>query len=298
MNGVRDRRNHFGCHQVIHQRQPGLGVRCILGNDHGVKPDQRALLRYPVTELERFVRRLGLPGCDGHVAVPRHRHAGIAVGQVADVQVIVEVADVRPDLRQLLFGQFQVIEVLAVDVQAHVLHDRGKHLVRVVEQTDPAIGKFRHHGRVEQHRPAVPWRIGQTLFDRLFLIADPGSAPGVDPGITIARIERRHVLAELFADASKVRQPLQVQCLNRPALDRPGQVLPRRQHQVITAAAGQQFGLGSFKGVEVIDHHMDAGFLLEIGQGIRGQVFAPDVQVHHRFRGVGGLHTHGCKHQQ
>lgn len=74
-------------------------------------------------------------------------------------------------------------------------------------------------------------------------------------------------------------------------------MLPGRQHQVITAAAGEQFGLDGFQRVEVIGHHMNAGLLLEITQGVRGQVLAPDVQVDHRFGGVGGLHTQGCEHQ-
>ena len=76
-----------------------------------------------------------------------------------------------------------------------------------------------------------------------------------------------------------MRQLRLVQLAQCTAGDSPAQVLAGSQHQVVTTAAGEQFGFHGFQRIEVIDHHADTGLLFERSQGVRGQVFAPDIQV-------------------
>ncbi len=82
------------------------------------------------------------------------------------------------------------------------------------------------------------------------------------------------MLAKLLANPGKVRHLRLVQRLDRTTLDGPRQVLAGGQHQVITAAPGEQFGFHGFQRIEVIGDHLNAGLRFKILQRIRGQVLA------------------------
>ncbi|MNJ48450.1 hypothetical protein D3C77_436430 [compost metagenome] len=97
------------------------------------------------------------------------------------------------------------------------------------------------------------------------------------------------MLAELLANPGQVRQPRLVQRLQGTAADRPRQVLASGQHQVVATATGQQLGLDGFQRIEMVGHHADARAFFKVGQGIGGQVLAPDIQIDRRLPVVGGL---------
>ncbi|MCY1440095.1 hypothetical protein D9M71_563550 [compost metagenome] len=66
-------------------------------------------------------------------------------------------------------------------------------------------------------------------------------------------------------------------------------------HQVVAGAAGQQLALHGFVGVEGVVDHLDAGGLLEAGDGVLADVVGPVVEV----KGVVvGAEAHGRQGRQ
>src|SRR5690606_25669204 len=70
-----------------------------------------------------------------------------------------------------------------------------------------------------------------------------------------------------------------VQLLEQAALDLAGCVVSGRHDHVVPRLARQQLGLEGIVGVVDVVADLDAGGLLETGQGVGGSVFSPVVDV-------------------
>ncbi|KAG1082927.1 hypothetical protein G6F40_014945 [Rhizopus arrhizus] len=78
---------------------------------------------------------------------------------------------------------------------------------------------------------------------------------------------------------SWVRDLALVQRQEHPGLDLAPEEVQGRHHHVVAAVAGQQLGLDHLIAVEHIVGHLDPALLLEVGDGVLGDVIAVVVDV-------------------
>ncbi|MNP47031.1 hypothetical protein D3C76_1410680 [compost metagenome] len=86
------------------------------------------------------------------------------------------------------------------------------------------------------------------------------------------------VVHHLLVEVVPAWQLLLVQRLEHPGADQRGDQGSVEHDQVVAGAAGEQFGLYRFVAVEGVVDDLDAGGLLEVGQGGFADVVGPVVQ--------------------
>ena len=95
----------------------------------------------------------------------------------------------------------------------------------------------------------------------------------------VARVLQRDALEHFRIHLGQVGDLRLVQRQEHARLDLPAQETQRRHHQVIAAGTGQQLGLHHLVAVKYVVGHLDAGFLLEIGNGVLCNVVGPVVDI-------------------
>ncbi|MNQ66287.1 hypothetical protein D3C85_807770 [compost metagenome] len=164
---------------------------------------------------------------------------------------------------------------------------QSDHLLGRVENGDAAVLQLARVLGFEQQVQAVERRIRQALPDRLDVHAQTQGAPGVRHAIAVARVDSGEFFEQVRVEVGVTLESFVGNRFQRPGRKPPGQYAGGRHHHVITAAAGEQFGLQYFRRVEGVVAHMDAGFLLEPLQGFGGDVIGPTVQIDHLVLGLG-----------
>src|SRR5690606_23743066 len=72
-----------------------------------------------------------------------------------------------------------------------------------------------------------------------------------------------------------------------------GQVVVGGHHHVVATLAGGQLAVEGIVGIKYVVNDLDAGFLLEIGQGVRSNVIGPVIDFDHPVVGLGHGHAYG-----
>ncbi|PRD21862.1 UNVERIFIED_CONTAM: hypothetical protein NCL1_50624 [Trichonephila clavipes] len=111
---VGGRCDDFGAQHVVDERQTGFRVRCVIQQDHVLHPYRCPFSRDAVEQLAAIAIALRRLLCLVDTACPADDHADFAIGQIRDELRRVEVADVRANFHQQLFGLAIVSRILAV----------------------------------------------------------------------------------------------------------------------------------------------------------------------------------------
>ncbi|MCY1435309.1 hypothetical protein D9M71_513990 [compost metagenome] len=257
----------------------GVGrVRRILGDVQVVEPDQRTFLGDEERQFDVLLRfhRAGLGG--GVVTGPGQRQADIAVGQAGEVIHRIELANVGADAQQQLLGRLEVGRRRAAWVLAQVLQGQRNDLGGRVHQGDAAVGEARDDLGVEQHGQRTDRRVGHARGDLVDVVGYPRAAPGIGRRVLQARVVALQVVDHLLIEVLPARQLLLVQCLEHAGADQRGDQRGVEHDQIVAGTAGEQFGLHGFVAIEGVVDDLDAGGLLEVGEGGFADVVGPVVQ--------------------
>ncbi|MNI22176.1 hypothetical protein D3C73_757280 [compost metagenome] len=161
------------------------------------------------------------------------------------------------------------------------------HLLGRIENGDAAILQLARVLGFEQQVQAVERHVRQALLERLDVHAQTQGAPGIRHTVAVAGIDGGELFQQIRIEIGVPLEAFVGNRFQRPGGKAPGQHAGGRHHHVITAAAGEQFGLQYFRRVKGVVAHMDAGFLLEPLQGFGGDVIGPTVQIDHLVLGLG-----------
>ena len=264
-----------------------FGVGRVHRNGHLVEPHQGAFPEGIVDDLDAV---LGLPGAVAglqNVAGPAEGDADIAVGEGVDVFAGMEFGDIGTHGAQNRLGLLDDIGVVAVGVLAEVGQGGGNHLGGSVKEIDAAGGQFLHVVGVEDQFEGVQRRVIAEDFAHFDLVgADAGGAPHVVDGVAVAFVIAVGAVFDQLPEMLAVGQFAVVEGLEGAGLDLALQELAGRHYDIVAGAAGEQFGLENFVGVEDIVDQVDAGLLLEFGEQLLVDVVGPVVDAH--LIGVGG----------
>ncbi|KJK07559.1 hypothetical protein UB47_11120 [Pseudomonas sp. 5] len=205
-----------------------------------------------------------------------------------------EVADVRAHLHQQFLGFFIVLRVLTVVRQAQVVEGNWQQLRTVIQHCYATTLELADVFGLEDQVPGIHRRIvAQHGFDLVDVVTDAGTAPQIREAILVARIVDLQRLEQHRIEVLPVGQLTLVEFFQHLALDLPGHEVVGRKHHVIAGVAGHQLAVEGFVAVEhVVGRHDTAG-LLEVLQGVGGDVAGPVVD----FYRVGGL-GNGASQQQ
>src|SRR5690606_38019030 len=179
---------------------------------------------------------------------------------------------------QQLFGLFQVVSIIAVGVQTQVLQGGGQHVVTGVEHGNAATGQFGGNLRIEDQVPGVERGVlTEDGLDLVDVVADTVGAPHIGNRVLAARVDAVHLVHQRRVEVFHVRQFAVVQRLVYTCLDLLGQEMIGRHDYIEAGAASEQLGIQHLVGVVYVIGHLDASFLLEVGDGVLGDVVGPVV---------------------
>src|SRR5690606_32651745 len=106
-----------------------------------------------------------------------------------------------------------------------------------------------------------------------------GGADHVRHAVLVVRVLPGNPHHHRRVQVGQVRDLALVQRQEHAGLDLPAEEVQRRHHDVVTAVAGQQLGLDHLVTVEHVVGDLDAGRLLEVGDGVLGDVVRVVVDV-------------------
>ncbi|MNN13540.1 hypothetical protein D3C81_1265760 [compost metagenome] len=253
----------------------------ILRDGQHVEPLRRAFLGDRIGHVHAIAGfGRAVAGLDD-VTRPAHHQAGTAVGQRADVLRGVEILHVRADRLQQVRCLLQVGRIAAVRIQAQVVQRDRNHVRRRVQDGHAAVLHLADVFRLEHQVPAVG-DVGaatETLLQHVHVVADAGGADHVRHTVLVARILGGDTLHHRRVEVGQVRDLRLVQRQEHTGLDLPTEEVQRRHHHVVAAVAGQQLGLDHLVTVEHIVGDLDPALLLEVRDGVFGDVVAVVVDV-------------------
>ena len=262
-------------------------MRRVAGDGEAVEPDDRAFLRNRVGDLDALPGFRRAVAGDEHVAAPPHAHADLAVGQIVDVLRGVEVPDVRPDLQHVLLEQLDVLLLLAVRIAPEVAHEVREDLGGGVEQGHAALRELRDHFRIVEHAPAIDRRVRQDLLHLVDVVTDAGGPPHVGDGVLVAGVVGGEPFEDRLLEVAVVLQLAPVEPGEDARLDLALHEARARDHDVVAAVAGEELRFEHLVGVEDVVVDLDPGALLEVRDGVLGDVVGPVVDVEDLlFRGA------------
>ena len=210
-----------------------------------------------------------------------------------------EVGHRRTNLEEQRFGFLEFLGVLADRAVAQVVQGDRQNLGRRIEEGHAAGLQLLDVLRLEQQVPGIHRGVlAQHGLDLLRVVADADGTPHVGEGVLVARVGNLDGLHQVGVEVLPVRQLGLVQRLVDAGLDLLGQEVVGRHHDVVTGLAGQELGFQGLVGVEDVVDDLDAGFLGELLDGIRGDVVRPVVDVQYlvfslRHAGHGARQGHG-----
>src|SRR5690606_10614166 len=194
----------------------------------------------------------------------------------------VEVRDRRTNRQEQLFGFLQLVSAAAIGGITQVVQGGRQNLGRRIEEGDAARLQLLDVFGLEHQVPGIDRSaVAEHGLDLVDVVTDADGAPHVGDRVQIARIARLQRLEQVGVEVLPVGQLGLVQLLKYAGLDLLGEEGVGRNHYVVTGAAGQQLGFQHFVAVKDVVDDLDAGFLLEIGQGVRCDVVGPVVDVQH-----------------
>ena len=277
----------------------GFGdVLRVLGDGQQVRPHGGAFLGNDVNDLVTTASLFGAVSGLQHIAGITEGSTDLAVGQIGNELGAVEVGDVGTHLHHLLEGFFVVFALGGMRRHAQVVDRLRQHFVARVEQGDATGGEFLGVLRVEQQRPGIQRSVIAEHGTGLGGVqADAIGAPQVRHRVFVAGVARGQVFHDGRVEIDQIRQLGLVQLQVGAGTHLLGQVMVGRHHHVIAALAGSQLAIEGFIGIENVIHHLDAGLLLELGDGVRRNVVGPVVDLDHTVGGLGNRHTNGSGDQ-
>ncbi len=277
--------------QVVDEGVGVVDVLRILRDGQHVEPLRCAFLRDGIGDVDAVARFGSAVARLDDVARPADHQADIAVGQVVDVRGRVEVADVGTDRLQQRGGLVDHGRIEAVRILAQVVQCDRDQLRRRVQHGDAAVLQLGGVFRLEHHVPAAgDGGVAEDRLDLVHVVADAAGAPQVRHGVLVSRVLLLDALEHGRVEVLQVGDLALVQRQEHAGLDLPAEEAQRGDHHVVAAAAGQQLGLDHLVAVEHVVGHRDAGGLLELGDGVLGDVVGPVVDVERLGgRACGGL---------
>ena len=105
-----------------------------------------------------------------------------------------------------------------------------------------------------------------------------------------ARIDAFHLLHQLGVQVAHVGQLAVIQLQINAGLDLFGQKVVGRYDQIEAGTPGQQFGVEYVIGVVDVVSHLNAGFFLEIGNSVFGNIVRPVIDIQLAVS-LGGTHA-------
>ena len=243
-----------------------LGILGILGNDHGIAPDVRALGGHIEAHVFVFIKHHGrVAGVDnGDVLVAVHHTVDDLVGHINGGHRVVH-------LQQPLIGVVDLVGVLGVHRVAQRLERHHKRVALGIVDVDVTgvVG-------VAQDLPALALDDGRV--DVLVVVNETDAAPEVGDGVRVVRVVAhtehgiRHVLH--IGDHALVKRLEEV--LVHQAFDH---VVGRNDD--IVAVAGHELGVHHLVGVEVLDDDAHAVLFFKVGDDILAEVLAGEIELQH-----------------
>ncbi len=189
--------------------------------------------------------------------------------------------NIRPDFQQHGLRDGIVLRGRVHRIAADVAQRQRQHRARGVLQADTAArGDARRDRRIEQQVHAVDGHVlAEDRADLRAVISHAHGAPHVGNAVLIAGIGLRHQFQQRGVEILEVRQLALVELKKCAGLDLLRHEVIGRPYQVVATVPRHQLGLQCFVAVVRVIADLDAGFLLELGQGVRGEIIAPVVQI-------------------
>ena len=132
-----DQCRHFGLHQVIDKAMRQIDTRGAAGDHQVVDKQDRTFIRH-----KKAHGLPGIRGCQG-ITDPGHGHTQLALVEIFDVALAVDVAQVRSQTIQNTAGTFDTARCAARQAAALIIEQQGQGLVRSVQHADAATGEAR-----------------------------------------------------------------------------------------------------------------------------------------------------------
>jgi hypothetical protein len=150
-----------------------------------------------------------------------------------------------------------------------------------VEEAHPAGLELRQVLGLEDQVPGVVrhGHVAERLLHLVHVDADGGVAPEPVDQVLVARIHVLEGLHDHRVVVLPVGQLRLVELLEQAALELHLPEVGGGHHDVVAGAAGHQLGVEDLVGVEAVVADLDAGLLLEVGDGVVGDVVGPVVDV-------------------
>src|SRR3989338_8653337 len=299
LHEVGDVGHHVWLHQVVEEYVSGFDVFRISRNGHHVEEATSTFFRDAVGDVHAvlgfFSTGLGLV----QVARVADGNADVAVGQVADVLGAVEVRGRGTDREEQLFSFLQLACISAIRLEAQIVQRSRENFGWRVEEGHAALFQLGDVFRLEHQVPGVDRCVfAQCGFDLVDVVTDADGAPPVRNRVLVTRVAWIEGLEQALVEVFPVGQLGLVQLLEYTGLNLLGQERVGRHDDVITGAAGQQFGFQGFVAVKDVVDDLDAGFLLEVVEGVFCDVVGPVVNVQDLVIRVGGTYYGPSKGQR
>ena len=272
-----------------------LRVGRIGRNGHQVEPHDGAFRRDDVADVVRVPGRPAAVARLQHVARPPHGQADLAVRQRVDLLGVVEAPDMGPDGREYGLGLRDHVRVPAVRILADERQHGRDHLVRLLQDVDPAVGEPGDHVRVEQHPPGVRGGGRVAFGDQPGVVGEPGGAPQVRHPVAVLRVPPPNLAHQVRVQVAAMGQPVLVERPEPAGQPLAGQERAVQHDDVVAAVPRQQRGFEGVARIEDVVHDPDAGLGLERRERARRDVVGPVVDADDRGLGGrgGGQQEHG-----